>query len=702
MKTKRLIVLAVMLLAFVLPLVAASVTVTWNWSPSVSGVKYFRYQVGGEAEDGWTVVSSDVVSYSLTEADGSEEYTLYLQQSYDGKYWSPSATATSTRVVPTPATVEASIIDAPVAEPEAVVEEPAATEPEAVVEEEVVVVEEPVAEEAVEEIVEEVIEPEVVLASAATVSTVAGDIAISAGATEAVITYPLGYEAYAADFVDYINQNYADIASYVTVTAGDGCLIVAYPELANQAVLDVYTNAVADEISVYIEKTIAAEIAAAEAAAAEAAAAEAAAAVVEEAVPEVVEAPVLYSEVTLATAAGEVVISATATEAVIAYPAAFDVYAVPFISYLEANYPEILTFVSASNASGKILVTYPELISQEYLDLYTEAAAAEIERYIEVALATASPLFASRVIAVEAGDIVISATGTLATVSYPAIYSDYAAEFVTYLNVNYPDILSYVSVEQQNDLLIGTYAVEITDQKTLDIYADALAAEIEALLATVPAPVAPVEEAPVEEEVEEVAVIGPVEPVAVKADKGYDLNISVGTGLAGISNWGATSFSFDKEITANLGINFENIGNWFDVRIQAGLIADNTIALRTMVDSPSTFFHWHNFEWRSYLSVLIGANWHNENNMIYVAVGPRFDMFIGGRTEADKPETGITFGSNLTLGVTGLIGYRHNFNEYYGLGVEVDYTHRLYDFQTKQAGGKLGDWGIRAFFAFSF
>ena len=110
MKIKRALLLAAVLFAMTLPLFAVSVTVEWNWVQNDSDVRYFRYQVDGEAEDGWTVVDSSVTNYTAKGLDGSQSYTLYLQQSYDGVYWSQSASSVSQPVVPQTAEVEEPVV----------------------------------------------------------------------------------------------------------------------------------------------------------------------------------------------------------------------------------------------------------------------------------------------------------------------------------------------------------------------------------------------------------------------------------------------------------------------------------------------------------------------------------------------------------------------------------------------------------------
>ena len=124
MKSRKLIVMIAMIMMLVTPVFAAQVAVTWEWLLSDPDVKYFRYQLGGEDPTGWTVVTSDVTYYEKTDLDGSQAYTLYLQQSYDGLYWSGSASATSEPIIPVLPEIEE-----PVVAEEAVVAEPAAEVP---------------------------------------------------------------------------------------------------------------------------------------------------------------------------------------------------------------------------------------------------------------------------------------------------------------------------------------------------------------------------------------------------------------------------------------------------------------------------------------------------------------------------------------------------------------------------------------------
>lgn len=151
MRNKRILIVLSLLVMTLLPLAAAQVTVDWNWVVNDPGVQYFRYQMDGQSEDGWTVVDSSVTSYSASGLDGSKAYTLYLQQSYDGVYWSQSASSTSQPVIPQEAEISQPVVTEEVVEPvveDVVVEEPVVEEPVAVEE---TVIEEPVAEEPVVE-----------------------------------------------------------------------------------------------------------------------------------------------------------------------------------------------------------------------------------------------------------------------------------------------------------------------------------------------------------------------------------------------------------------------------------------------------------------------------------------------------------------------------------------------------------------------
>ena len=141
---KRKIALILVVLLSAACLFAAEVSVTWQWEKNDPAVNYFRYQLDGEEPEGWTVVKADINSYTVDSLEGTKVYTLYLQQSYDGEYWSTSATAASQPLVPE----KSEFADAEVIE-----EQPKAVAP--VVEP---VVEQPIEEATVEPVVEAVVE----------------------------------------------------------------------------------------------------------------------------------------------------------------------------------------------------------------------------------------------------------------------------------------------------------------------------------------------------------------------------------------------------------------------------------------------------------------------------------------------------------------------------------------------------------------
>jgi len=70
---------------------ATDVAITWEWmidDPQVTG---FRYQLDDENPDNWIVVDGNTTTAVFQNLDGSKEYALYLQQTFDGIDWSDSA-----------------------------------------------------------------------------------------------------------------------------------------------------------------------------------------------------------------------------------------------------------------------------------------------------------------------------------------------------------------------------------------------------------------------------------------------------------------------------------------------------------------------------------------------------------------------------------------------------------------------------------
>ena len=78
-----------------IPLAAQEMSVKWEWTLDDPDVTAYRYQLGGENPDGWTVLPPDTSSLELTGLDAGVEYILYLQRTYDGRIWSPSAVSTA-------------------------------------------------------------------------------------------------------------------------------------------------------------------------------------------------------------------------------------------------------------------------------------------------------------------------------------------------------------------------------------------------------------------------------------------------------------------------------------------------------------------------------------------------------------------------------------------------------------------------------
>ncbi len=127
---KIIIALTAMLMIAAVPLAASTMTVTWEWLLDDPEVTAYRYQLGGEDPDGWTVIGGDVNTLEIGNLDPAAEYTLYLQRSYDGENWSESASSTaSATIVPyTPPAEEVTAEETPAeavpAEETAVEEEP--------------------------------------------------------------------------------------------------------------------------------------------------------------------------------------------------------------------------------------------------------------------------------------------------------------------------------------------------------------------------------------------------------------------------------------------------------------------------------------------------------------------------------------------------------------------------------------------------
>lgn len=126
---KKVIMILFVLFALLVPVLAQqTMSVSWKWNHDDQDVSYYRYQLNGETEEGWTVVPNTVLSYEATELDPYSSYTLYLQCSYDGENWSESAVAVAEPLLVAPVSEEVAVAEAPVEEEpvaEIPVEEPA-------------------------------------------------------------------------------------------------------------------------------------------------------------------------------------------------------------------------------------------------------------------------------------------------------------------------------------------------------------------------------------------------------------------------------------------------------------------------------------------------------------------------------------------------------------------------------------------------
>lgn len=66
-------------------------TITWKWQLTDPNIVVYRYQLDGEAEDGWTTVAGNVDTFSMSGLDPYVDHVLAIQASYDGKNWSKSS-----------------------------------------------------------------------------------------------------------------------------------------------------------------------------------------------------------------------------------------------------------------------------------------------------------------------------------------------------------------------------------------------------------------------------------------------------------------------------------------------------------------------------------------------------------------------------------------------------------------------------------
>ena len=84
-----------MLLSAATLFAAQEMSVTWEWLLDDPAVNYYRYQLNGTDDNGWTVVPGTTSSYLAEGLDPYQDHTLYLERSYDGVHWSETASATA-------------------------------------------------------------------------------------------------------------------------------------------------------------------------------------------------------------------------------------------------------------------------------------------------------------------------------------------------------------------------------------------------------------------------------------------------------------------------------------------------------------------------------------------------------------------------------------------------------------------------------
>lgn len=79
-------------MTFVLLLISYSLSAAsliWSWTSEDSDVRYFRYQLNGEAADSWNIVDSSIKSVTLNREKLND--TLYVSSSIDGINWSKAS-----------------------------------------------------------------------------------------------------------------------------------------------------------------------------------------------------------------------------------------------------------------------------------------------------------------------------------------------------------------------------------------------------------------------------------------------------------------------------------------------------------------------------------------------------------------------------------------------------------------------------------
>ncbi len=92
---KKLFALLIALLS--MASLCADGTIKWEWTTGGGQddtVRYYRYQIDGTEENGWTVIPIET-NFCVYEANDNDFHTIYLQASYDGEHWSEIAENTA-------------------------------------------------------------------------------------------------------------------------------------------------------------------------------------------------------------------------------------------------------------------------------------------------------------------------------------------------------------------------------------------------------------------------------------------------------------------------------------------------------------------------------------------------------------------------------------------------------------------------------
>ena len=90
--TKRMLTAALILLFTSFSLF--STAISWTWTTPDSSIRYYRYQLNGEKDEGWTVIDA---AEGKAVIHSSGRNILHIQSSYDGNIWSESTVTTYTK-----------------------------------------------------------------------------------------------------------------------------------------------------------------------------------------------------------------------------------------------------------------------------------------------------------------------------------------------------------------------------------------------------------------------------------------------------------------------------------------------------------------------------------------------------------------------------------------------------------------------------